>query len=186
MRLLLHPVKKPNSPTVFERSQTASASVARTGRDAAFLTRRHLRFGWQALAAFVILGVALEALHAFKFPAYLNVANSTRRLMWTLAHAHGTLLALVNLALAASVALMPDWDPRRRDLASVCLLGASVLLPTGFFLGGIAVHGGDPGLGILLVPLGAALLIASVFLAALAANATSAGEGVGKGKDRIR
>ena len=37
----------------------------------------------------------------------------------------------------------------------------SVLLPGGFLLGGLVIHGGDPGIGIYLTPIGAALLLAS-------------------------
>ena len=41
-----------------------------------------------------------------------------------------------------------------------------MLLPTGFFLGGIFIYGGDPGLGVLLVPIGGLLLVVAVFLIA--------------------
>jgi hypothetical protein len=47
------------------------------------------------------------------------------------------------------------------------LLAASVLMPGGFLLGGIWVYAGDPGLGILLVPVGGVLLFAAVLCAAL-------------------
>jgi hypothetical protein len=89
--------------------------------------------------------------------------------MWTLAHAHGTLLGLVNLGLAASLRELA-FTPRGRMAASRCLIGASVLLPAGFFLGGTFCYDGDPGLGILLVPVGALLLVISVFVAARAAG----------------
>jgi predicted GNAT family N-acyltransferase len=46
------------------------------------------------------------------------------------------------------------------------LTAAIVLLPGGFFLGGLFVHGGDPGLGVLLVPVGAVCLFAAVLLTA--------------------
>ena len=46
---------------------------------------------------------------------------------------------------------------------------ASILMPAGFFLGGLFIYSGDPGLGILLVPVGGALLLAAVFLVAKAA-----------------
>lgn len=143
-------------------------------RGTAFYQRRHLRFGWWTLLLFVVLGVVLEALHGFKVPAYLGVSSSTRRLMWTLAHAHGTLLALVQLVFAVCHPLVRGWSPRGRDLASLCLMGASLLVPLGFFLGGIHVYGGDPGLGILLVPVGALLLVISLGLTARASGGTSA------------
>jgi predicted GNAT family N-acyltransferase len=39
-------------------------------------------------------------------------------------------------------------------------------LPGGFLLGGLFTHGGDPGLGILLVPFGAVLLFSAIWLMA--------------------
>jgi hypothetical protein len=59
---------------------------------------------------------------------------------------------------------------RNVRLISSCLIGALVLLPGGFFLGGIVVYGGDPGLGVLLVPIGAALFLAAVFFIATQAS----------------
>jgi hypothetical protein len=88
-------------------------------------------------------------------------------MMWTLAHAHGTLLALVNIAFALTLrTALPFAEDADRwpRIASPCLIGSSVLLPGGFLLGGTFVYGGDPGLGILLVPVGAVLLLVAVFL----------------------
>jgi len=129
--------------------------------------RRHLRLGWWSLLFFLTLGMALEAMHGFKVDWYLNVANETRRLMWTLAHAHGVLLALVHLAFASAIRVL-DEPPQARwqAAASYCLTGASCLLPGGFLLGGVVIYGGDPGGGILLVPVGALLLLTAVLLTA--------------------
>jgi hypothetical protein len=133
----------------------------------AVVVRRHLRFGWFSLLLFLTLGLVLEALHGFKVQAYLNVLNETRRLMWTLAHAHGTVLGLANIAFAFTVNCTPAWRPRSRTVASGALVAASVLMPSGFFLGGVWVYAGDPGLGILLVPVGGVLLFVAVLLAAM-------------------
>ncbi len=135
-----------------------------------FLAGRHLRIGWWTLLLFLTLGIALEALHAFKVGSYLSVANETRRLMWTLAHAHGTLLGLVNLAFASTLRVLPQWSARPRGLASATLIGATLLMPAGFFLGGVNPRAGDPGLGILLLPIGALMLLIAVLLAAIAAK----------------
>ena len=135
------------------------------------LSRLHLRVGWWALLLFLSGGIALEALHGFKAGFYLDVRNETRRLVWTLAHAHGTLLSVLNLVFAAALPAITGWTGASRVVASRCLLGALVLLPLGFFLGGVFVHGGDPGLGVLLVPPGALLLFVAVFLTARAAGA---------------
>ncbi len=138
-----------------------------TASDDAQLVTRHLRVGWWSLAVFLALGIALEALHGFKIGWYLDVANATRRLLLTLAHVHGTLLALVHLAFAATLSIRAPRVVPRAALASACLLGAGVALPAGFLLGGLWPWGGDPGLGILLVPVGAALLLAGVVMVAL-------------------
>jgi hypothetical protein len=94
-------------------------------------TRRHIRFGWWALLCFLMLGIVLESLHGFKVGWYLNVDNSTRRLMWTLAHAHGTLLAIVNIVFGMSLAIIPLMNERRLASASNCLLVGVLLVASG-------------------------------------------------------
>ena len=66
-------------------------------------TRRHLRFGWWSLLVFLTLGFTLELLHGFKVGMYLDASNETRRLMWTLAHAHGSLLGLIHVLFGLSL-----------------------------------------------------------------------------------
>lgn len=127
---------------------------------------RHLRFGWWTLALFLSLGIFLESLHGFKVGWYLDVSQDTRRLMWTLAHTHGTLLGLVHMAFAFTLKHHAAAESGRLRVASPCLLASSLLLPGGFFLGGLVTYGGDPGLGIFLVPLGAAALLIGVLLTA--------------------
>jgi hypothetical protein len=129
-----------------------------------------LRFGWWLVLVYLSLGIALEGLHAFKSAWYLDVANETRRLMWTLAHAHGTLFGLLHIASAATFSMCIRNSTRRHAVASNCLCAASLLLPLGFLLGGIYTYGGDPGHGILLVPLGAMLLLVAVFVMAWSAS----------------
>jgi hypothetical protein len=128
--------------------------------------RLHLRFGWWSLLVFATLGLALEGFHGFKVGAYLNVSNEPRRLMWTLAHAHGTLLAVVQVMFGLNLRIAPDLHARNQRLVSTCLIGASILLPGGFFLGGSVTYGGDPGPGALLIPVGATLLLMAIFLIA--------------------
>ena len=131
------------------------------------LARRHASWGWWSLLVFLTLGIALELMHGFKLDWFLSAANETRRLLWRLAHAHGTLLGLVHLAFAWTLRVSSEDGRRWRGIASACLIGATVLLPAGFLLGGIVVHGGDPNRSILLVPVGAALLFVAVLLTAL-------------------
>src|SRR6185503_13621800 len=128
-------------------ARSCSESESMADRDYA---RRHLRFGWWSLLLFATIGLVLESLHGFKVSAYLDVSNETRRLMWTLAHAHGALLSMVHVLFGLSVRVAPEMGTRDRPLISRCLIGASVVLPGGFFLGGIGSYGGDPGVGVLL------------------------------------
>jgi hypothetical protein len=132
----------------------------------AIYVRRHLRVGWWSFLLFATFGLFLESLHGFKVRAYLDVSNETRRMMWTLAHAHGALLGLVNVLLGLSIRILPDVGLARRRLVSVTLLSATVLVPGGFFLGGVVFYAGDPGLGVLILPIGAVSLLVAAFLLA--------------------
>jgi predicted GNAT family N-acyltransferase len=136
----------------------------------AAIARRQLRVGLWGLVVFVSFGVVLEAFHGFKFMSYLGVEFEARRLSLRLAHAHGTLLSLLNVvfALLCSSGFAPAPAVGRR--AGGLLLAATLLLPGGFLLGGLFVHGGDPGLGVLLVPFGAVSLFFAVLSLALGAG----------------
>ena len=113
---------------------------------------------------FVLGGIALETLHAYKLGFYLDVGNETRRLMWTLAHAHGVGLGLVNIAYAATLQLVLRAGGAALRLASALLCAATLLIPLGFALGGVVTYGGDPGVLVLLVPAGALMLLVAVAL----------------------
>ena len=151
----------------------------------AVCVRRHLKIGWWSLSLFLCLGVVLETMHGFKVAWYVNVDTETRRLMWRLAHAHGAFLGLVHIAFAATLFLMsslksqsaqdvPQPSQKKQQKkskravavdigwylwASQLLTGASIALPGVFFLRGTVVRGGDPGLGILVLTVGGALLL---------------------------
>jgi hypothetical protein len=130
------------------------------------LVSRHLGWGWTLLLFFLSLGSLLELMHGFKIGWYLDADQQTRRHLMTLAHAHGALLAIVQIAFAATLQASRGETTRSDGLASACLLGAALLVPLGFLLGGLYPYAGDPGLGVFLVPPGAALLFLGVFLAA--------------------
>jgi hypothetical protein len=151
----------PQNPTKESAAARDQTGIGAAGK---LLARRHLRWGWWSLLGFLTLGIALETLHGFKIGWYLNVSSQTRRLMWTLAHAHGALIALVHIVFGLQVRGLPE--ARWMRLASPSLIGAVILLPGGFLLGGIFPHEGDPGLGALLVPVGAVLLFVAVLLTA--------------------
>ncbi|MBT5901656.1 MAG: hypothetical protein HOH58_06075 [Opitutaceae bacterium] len=133
---------------------------------------RSLRFGWWALGISLCLGLGLEVLHGFKIGWYLDVGNEMRRLMFPLAHTHGTLLALVNIAAGVSAKVFGAGILPARAASAVRL--AAILMPLGFLLGGIVIYDGDPGLGVLLVPLGGFLLVYGVAAIAIAVNRSRA------------
>jgi len=147
-----------SEPDARERGSEAPLDLDRS--------RLHLRFGFWTLFVFLTLGLVLETLHGFKVGWYVGVTSQTRRLMFTLAHAHGTLLGLVHIAFGLALAAHGPDSRRWLRIASPLLRAASVLLPGGFLLGGVVIYGGDPGVGILLVPLGALAAMVAVFLAA--------------------
>lgn len=126
----------------------------------ATIASRHLRQGWWSLFAFLTLGVVLETLHGFKIGWYLSADAEMRRLMFTLAHSHGTLLALLNIAAGLTIRSVPDFNPG--NAPSSAIRWGTLILPLGFLLGGVIIHDGDPGVAVLLVPVGAVLLLYGV------------------------
>ena len=145
---------KKSRPAVRETPATATASTP-PAKDA----QRHWSFGWWGLAIFASLGLALELMHGIKWDFYLDVRHETRRLMWTLAHTHGTVFSFAHLLFAATVHHFQLEDHARIRFAGRCLTGAWMAMPLGFFLGGLWIYGGDPGWGIVLAPVGGLLFI---------------------------
>lgn len=132
------------------------------------LSYRHFFVGWIGLALFASLGLALETMHGLKLDFYLDVRHETRRLMWTLAHTHGTLFSLVNIALAVTIRSLSLPAAKLLRFASVCMILALITMPAGFFLGGIWLYGGDPGQGIVLAPAGGILFLIGAICVAIA------------------
>jgi hypothetical protein len=151
------------------KATSTSTATAKNTTSADPAIRKTVRMGWLLLAIALPFGVTLEALHGFKVQAYL--ASDMRREMWRLAHAHGTLLGMLCLVSAALAEAHIPEAIRARVL--VMIRWGAVLMPLGFFLGGVLNSEGDPSLGILLVPPGALLLIAALVRAALAPRAKS-------------
>lgn len=115
-----------------------------------------IRQSWISLALWIAFGVLLEGFNAFRSPAFLD--DAVRRDMFRLAHAHGTLLNLVLLVAAICARLdLIRLGPK----TSIGLRSAVVLLPAGFLFGGWWHFKDEPGLGILLVPIAAVLLLVS-------------------------
>jgi len=137
------------------------------------------------MLVFAGLGLLLETLQGFKVGAYLDVSNETRRMLWRLAHAHGTLLGVVHVLFGLMMRTEADRPLPKAHLVSQTLTLASLLVPSGFFLGGFGFVGGDPGLAVLLVPIGAVLLIAALFLLGASVGSEDAAKGTGgRTKDR--
>jgi hypothetical protein len=140
------------------------------------VAHKHHLMGWCALLLFLSMGAFLEFLHGFKFSFYLDLNHKLRRELWTLAHAHGTLLALVQIGFAAGLLQFGKWTAWRLKLVSFFLLDATVLIPLGFFLGGLTPSESDPWKGIILVPLGALLLFIAIALIIVSSQRSSTGE----------
>jgi hypothetical protein len=113
---------------------------------------------WISLAAWIVFGLLIEGLIGFRSPMLMD--DLVRRDMFRLAHAHGTLLNLV--LIAAAICARLDLIQLGR-ITALGLRTAVVLLPVGFLLAGLWHFKDDPGVAILLVPIGAVLLLATAF-----------------------
>ena len=153
--------RRKRSDQAAQQARTAPAPPA-GNHSATPEERRHFKFGWWSLFVFVCLGITLEMMLAFRVGWYMDVDNDTRRLMLRLGHAHGTLLSLVNIAFAATLARV-TLSVANRLWASRFLTAATLLIPGGFILGGLQIHNADPGLGIVLLPAGAVLLLFALY-----------------------
>ena len=118
------------------------------------------RFGWTWLLLWAIGGTALEVAHGFKLSGYLD--DEVARMLLRLGHAHGVGLSIVVLVHGvAGAPLFADREDGGRAAGTLLRIGA-VLIPLGFALGAIAHPESDPGVGIFLVPPGAACLLAAL------------------------
>jgi len=145
-----------------EKGAARARAAASDEKGAARAVRRALKTGYYLLAVSLPFGVTLEALHGFKVRAYLD--SELRRELWRLSHAHGTLLGILCLVFAALAER--HVDARVRGTVARRLTLGAVLMPLGFFLGGVLNGEGDPSLGVLLVPVGALFLILALGQAA--------------------
>lgn len=129
-----------------------------------------IRQGWISLSGWIVFGILIEGFIGFRSPYLMD--DLVRREMFRLAHAHGTLLNLVLIAAAICCRLgMIQIGP----LTSLGLRLAVLFLPLGFLLGGAWHFRDDPGLGIILVPVGAVLLLVTSLVIALAAGREETG-----------
>jgi hypothetical protein len=76
------------------------------------------------------------------------------------------LLAIINILFALSIEKFRNLENHIKVI-SPCLLLSSILLPSGFLLGGLAINGGDPGVGIILAIIGAITFVITIGLIAM-------------------
>jgi hypothetical protein len=129
-------------------------------------SRDHSRFGWTSLFIWLAIGLTLEILLGFKVSAY--ILDPIRREFWKLSHFHGALLGFLNL-IYIRWARNESLSKAQQKWASRSLMVGSLLMPLGFFLGGLIHFEGDPGVGIFLVPVGAMFILLTIGLQAFAA-----------------
>lgn len=124
----------------------------------------HLRLSVALLALFLASGLWLEAMYGLRAEGWVD--DPLRREFLRLGHAHGGLLALVNLALAWALERLHTPDAWAGKIRVAAWIGA-LLVGLGFGLGGLLHGPTDPGLPVLLVPAGAMLLLSSLAATAL-------------------
>ena len=110
--------------------------------------------GLVGIAVWMSFGLLLEGLIAFRVPTYL-LDNVTRE-MFRLAHAHGTLLSLILVAVGLSARAEFISPPK---LGNWMLRIGSIAMPVGFLLGGIGHYESDPSPLVFLAPVGGVMMI---------------------------
>jgi len=125
---------------------------------------RHLRWSLALAALFLAMGLWLEAMIGLRAAGWVD--DPLRREFLRLGHAHGGLLALLNLGLAWAQVELATPEPWARQVRRAAWLGA-LLVGAGFVGGGLWHGPTDPGPIVLVVPAGALMLVASLVATAL-------------------
>lgn len=125
---------------------------------------QHHRLSLALLAIFLASGLWLEAMIGLRAGGWVD--DPLRREFLRLGHAHGGILALVNLAIAWSIGQLGTPEVWAAKIRIAGLLGA-LLVGVGFMAGGLMHGRTDPGPPILVVPAGALLTLAAVTATAL-------------------
>ncbi len=124
----------------------------------------HLRASIVLVTLFLASGLWLEAMYGLRAEGWVD--DPLRREFLRLGHAHGGLLALLNVAIAWTLERLQTPAAWARKIRVAALLGA-VLVGLGFILGGLLHGPSDPGLPVLAVPAGAMLLLSALSATAL-------------------
>ncbi len=125
---------------------------------------RHLRLSLALLALFLATGLWLEAMIGLRAAGWVD--DPLRREFLRLGHAHGGILALLNLGVGLAIERLATPEPWARVIRPAGLCGA-LLVGFGFIVGGLWHGPTDPGLPVLVVPAGALMLLGAVVCAAL-------------------
>ena len=125
---------------------------------------RHLRWSLALVALFLAMGLWLEAMLGLRAAGWVD--DPLRREFLRLGHAHGALLALLNVGLSWAQVHLATPEPWARQIRRASWLGAA-LVGAGFVLGGLWHGPTDPGLAVLAVPAGALMLVAGLVATAL-------------------
>ena len=125
---------------------------------------RHLRLSLALAALFLAMGLWLEAMIGLRMTGWVD--DPLRREFLRLGHAHGGLLALLNLGLGLAMDRLGTPAAWAATIRAAAWSGA-LLVGAGFVAGGLLHGPTDPGLPILVVPAGALMLLGSLVAAAL-------------------
>lgn len=125
---------------------------------------RHLRLSLALTGLFLAMGLWLEAMIGLRAGGWVD--DPLRREFLRLGHAHGGILALLNLGVGLALERLATPEPWARVIRPAGLCGA-LLVGLGFVAGGLWHGPTDPGLPVLVVPAGALMLLAVVVSAAL-------------------
>ena len=125
---------------------------------------RHLRLSIALAALFLAMGLWLEAMIGLRMTGWVD--DPLRREFLRLGHAHGGLLALLNLGLGLAMDRLGTPAIWAGTIRAAAWSGA-LLVGAGFVAGGLLHGPTDPGLPILVVPAGALMLLGSLVAAAL-------------------
>ena len=126
--------------------------------------QRHLRLSLALAALFLAMGLWLEAMIGLRVRGWID--DPLRREFLRLGHAHGGLLALLNLGLGLALERLATPEPWARVIRPAALIGAA-LVGGGFVAGGLLHGPTDPGLPVLVVPAGALMLLGALVAGAL-------------------
>lgn len=127
-------------------------------------SRSHVRWSVLGLALFLCSGLLIEGALGNRIQGYVN--DALLREFVRLGHAHGGLLLVVNLGMAAAIRELETPEAWARPARWAGLSGA-VLVGIGFASAGVWHGPTDPGPTVLLVPAGALALIGALVVVAL-------------------